>query len=264
MSPFVLSLLVALGAGARDVEWISHRGESADAPENTLAAFQLSWERDVAAIELDVHRTADDRLLVCHDADLKRTASEPLAIKSTAADALTKLDVGRWKAAKFAGEKPPLLDEVLAALPDGRRCYIEMKVGPEAVPALVRCVEQAKLPAARLPIISFNAATCAEAKRKLPDHSVYLISGFKQDKPTGAWKPTIDDLIAEAKQIHADGLDLAYNGPLDAAGAAKIRAAKLGLYVWTVDKSADAKRMLDLGVDGITSNRAAALRDEVK
>ncbi|HOK15181.1 MAG TPA: ATP-binding cassette domain-containing protein, partial [Candidatus Kapabacteria bacterium] len=75
------------------------------------------------------------------------------------------------------------------------------------------------------------------------------------DEPTTGLDPVtseqIDDLIAEAKQIHVDGLDLAYNGPLDAAGAAKIRAAKLGLYVWTVDKSADAKRMLDLGVDGI-------------
>src|SRR5690606_29291607 len=55
------------------VEYIAHRGESADAPENTLAAFLLAWERDVPAIELDVHQAADGELVVIHDATTERT-----------------------------------------------------------------------------------------------------------------------------------------------------------------------------------------------
>jgi glycerophosphoryl diester phosphodiesterase len=98
---FVVS--AAAGDRARAVEIIAHRGESADAPENTLAAFRLAWERRVTAIELDVHLTKDDRLVVCHDADTKRTTGETLTIaKSTLAD-LRTLDAGRWKGERWTG-----------------------------------------------------------------------------------------------------------------------------------------------------------------
>ena len=65
--------IVMATLAAEPVEFIAHRGESADAPENTLAAFRLAWERKVSAIELDVHLTKDGRLAVCHDFDTKRT-----------------------------------------------------------------------------------------------------------------------------------------------------------------------------------------------
>jgi len=65
---------LAIGPG---VDLIAHRGESADAPENTMAAFRLAWERKVPAIELDVHLTRDGALIVSHDANTKRTTGTP-------------------------------------------------------------------------------------------------------------------------------------------------------------------------------------------
>ena len=55
------------------VQWISHRGESIDAPENTAAAFRLAMDRDTDGMETDIHLTSDGVLVCCHDSDTKRT-----------------------------------------------------------------------------------------------------------------------------------------------------------------------------------------------
>lgn len=255
----------ALAAAAPVVEWVAHRGESHDAPENTLAAYKLAWDRGVPAAELDVHLTRDGKLILSHDADTRRTAGTKLVIKDHAADALRELDVGSWKSPAFAGERMPLLDEVLAAMPAGRRMFVEVKVGPEAVPELVRCVGRSGKPPERLPIISFNLDTCREAKRALPKHKVYLLSGFKQDEQTKAWSPTAAELIAKVKQANLDGLDVQAKEPtvVDAAFVKAVRDANLGLFVWTIDDPALARRMVELGVDGITTNRAEWMRGQL-
>src|SRR5262245_7675146 len=141
MTSWIVSLLVASFAADRPVEIVAHRGESADAPENTMAAFRLAWERKVDAIELDVHLTMDGQLAVIHDADTQRTAGVKKVIKDCTWNELRQLDVGRWRDERFAGEKLPRLEEVLAGIPAGMRCFIEVKVGPEAIPALVHAVE---------------------------------------------------------------------------------------------------------------------------
>src|SRR5687768_12050974 len=72
------SLILLLATAGGSPELISHRGESHDAPENTMAAFRLAWEREVPAIELDVHLTKDGQLIVCHDPDTERTTGKKL------------------------------------------------------------------------------------------------------------------------------------------------------------------------------------------
>ncbi|RUL86971.1 glycerophosphodiester phosphodiesterase [Tautonia sociabilis] len=250
-------------APASPVEWIAHRGESFDAPENTLAAFNLAWARGVPAIELDVHLTADDRLVCIHDASTERTTGVDLAVKDTPLDRLRSLDAGSWKDPKFAGEPLPSLEDALATIPDGSRCFIEVKVGPEAVPALVRAVRSSGKTPDQLAVIAFNPDTIAEAKQALPEIPMYWLSGFRRDDQTGAHTTTIDELIAQARSIHADGLDLNYRGPFDADLVRKVKDAGLRLYVWTVDDPEIARRFVSLGVDGITSNRASWMRDQL-
>jgi glycerophosphoryl diester phosphodiesterase len=262
------SLLMMIGIGsacvtARATETIAHRGESADAPENTLAAFRLAWERKVPAIELDVHLTRDDRLIVIHDADTKRTTGESLTIKDSTLAELRKLDAGRWKDECWAGEKLPTLEEALATIPDRGRCFIELKVGPEAVPALVKCVRDSGKRPEQLAVIAFNAKTIAEAKRRLPEIDAFGLSKFKQDKATGAWSPTVEELIAQAKSINADGLNLLHQGPLDRESVRRIHSAGLKLFVWTIDDLEIARRFADMGVDGITTNRGQFLNQRL-
>jgi glycerophosphoryl diester phosphodiesterase len=256
-------MTLALAAGGPP-EVISHRGESADAPENTLAAFRLSWERNVPAFELDVHLTKDDRLVVIHDADTERTCGVEKVIKDVDWAELRDLDAGRWKGEQFAGEKLVTLEEVLAALPDGKRCVIEVKVGPESVPALVRAVQGAHKPAEQLVVISFKHETIAAVRKALPELKALWLTSFKEDQETGRVTPTTDEVIARAKQIDAHGVNVSFKRPVDAEFVERVHAAGLLCYVWTVDELDEARRLKELGVDGITTNKGAWLREHLR
>jgi glycerophosphoryl diester phosphodiesterase len=257
-----IALLMA-SLAAPPVELIAHRGESADAPENTLAAFNLAWERKVPAIELDVHLTADGVAAVIHDFDTRRTCGVKKLIRETNWSDLQALDAGSWKNPKFAGEKIPRLEQALATVPAGGKCFIEIKVGAEAVPVVAKAVESSGLKPEQLVIISFQAEAVAAARQQLPQLKAYYLSGFKPDWQSQRWTPTIEQLIATAKKINADGLDLSYRGPIDAELVQKVREAKLGLLVWTVNDADIARDLVKLGVDGITTDKAAWLRSEL-
>lgn len=246
-----------------NVEIIAHRGESADAPENTLAAFRLAWERRDTTIELDVHLTSDDQLIVAHDPDAKRICSVDKKFRSMSLAEAQKLDAGSWKGPEWKAEKVPTLAECLATIPTDGRCFLEIKEGPEAVPAVVKAVNAAGKKPGQLVIISFNALTVAAAKRDLPDIKAYYLSSFKKDKATGLFTPTVDELIVKAKASRADGLNLSHQGPLDRDGVQKIKAAGLVCMVWTVDDPVIAKRFVEYGVDGVTTNKAAWMRKQL-
>src|SRR6266568_4785071 len=105
-----------VAAGRRPIV-LGHRGASAEAPENTLAAFRLAVEQGADGVELDVWRCRSGEVVVHHDVDTARVAGVAHRLGSTRWDELRRLDVGSWKGQRFAGERIPLLAEVLEALP---------------------------------------------------------------------------------------------------------------------------------------------------
>jgi glycerophosphoryl diester phosphodiesterase len=260
----LFSVIVLLATAGPAPEIIAHRGESFDAPENTMAAFRLAWERKVAAIELDVHLTQDGQLICCHDPDTERIAGKKFIIKNSRFEKLRELDAGSWKGDQWKGEKMPTLDEALASIPAKGRCFIEIKVGPEAVPPVVKSIKQSGKPLEQFVIISFKADTVAESKRLLPKVEAYFLASFKQDEATGVWSPPVEDLIKQAKSIQADGLDLSFKGPLTQESVKQIKAAGLKFFVWTIDDAAIARRYAAWGADGITTNRAAWLSEQIR
>lgn len=263
LSLFVLAMGgVAMSAEPLKVEIVAHRGASFDAPENTLSALKLAWEQGADGSEFDIYLTSDGKIVACHDADTKRTAGVVKIVKDSTLDELRSLDVGSWKDPKFAGEKMPTLDELLAAVPDGKpdgkKVYIEVKCGPEIVPELVRVLQTTKLKPQHTPVISFNADVIAAVKQARPDLPAYWLFGFKKGQETSA-----ETLIAKAQEIHADGLDLSATPELTSEMAAKIRAAGLRLDVYTVNEVEVARRMIDMGVQGITTDRPEWLREQL-
>lgn len=248
---------------AQEVEFIAHRGESADAPENTLASVNLAWERGVQAVEIDVHLTADDRLVVIHDADTRRTAGVERVVRESTLAELHGLDVGSWKGRRWAGEPLATLEEVLATVPPGGTLFIEVKVGAEAIPALERAIQLHARDASRLVMISFQADAVEASKQRMPEMPAYYLSGFRRDSASGSWSPTVDELIATAREVGADGLDVSVNGPVDAEFVRRVREAGMRTYIYTVNDQEVARRLVEAGVDGITSDRAAALRQEI-
>lgn len=250
---------LAMSAEPLNVEIVAHRGASHDAPENTLSAIKLAWEQHADGSEFDVYLTRDQQIVVCHDKDTKRTGKVVKVIKDSTLEELRSLDVGTWKSPKFAGEKMPTLEEMLATVPAGKKVYIEVKCGPEIVPELVRVLKTTQLKPEQTPIISFDATVIAAVKQARPDLPAYWLFGFQKNKPN----PTAESLIEKAKEIHADGLDLSATPELTAEYASKITTAGLRLIVYTVNDVDVARRMISIGASGITTDRPQWLRERL-
>jgi glycerophosphoryl diester phosphodiesterase len=240
----------------------AHRGASHDAPENTLAAFGIAWEQGADAIEADFRLTADGQIVCVHDADTERVCGIKHMVAETPLAELRTLDAGRWKEARFAGERLPTFAEVLAAVPAGKRFFIELKDGPEIVPQVVAGLEGWEGDPALLTIIAFNADTVAACKRALPAIKAHWLTGFKQDTASGEWRPSVDEILASFDKSRADGVGLKgerqvvnreFLERLQASGVPEF-------HVWTIDSADDARAFRDLGAIGITTNRPAFIR----
>ncbi len=242
---------------------VAHRGESIDAPENTLAAFRLAWERGATMFELDVHLTADGELAVMHDSNTQRTTGASMVIEQTTMAELKKLDAGSWHGPQWAGERIPTLAEVMRELPAGCVVKIELKGGPELVAPLARVLGECGTDLAQVIVISFNLASVVEARRVLPGAPAFLITGFQQDAATGAWTPTADELIAKAKAADLQGVCLCVGGPVDGAYVRQCHDAGLQVNIWTMDDADLAREVAALEPDSLTSNRAAWVRAQL-
>lgn len=258
---FLVSLSSFSLAANRTVEIIAHRGASHDAPENTVAAFEAAWQQQADAAELDIYQTKDGKIVVIHDSSTKRTTGVDLKVAERTLDELRRLDAGRWKGQRFGGQRLPTLPEMLATTPRGKQVFVEVKCGPEVVPELLRVLSASGLPPHQTPVISFHANVIAAVKKARPELPAYWVVSLKPAK--GKPPPTAATLIATAKQVRADGLDLSASETLDRAFAQKVKAAGLKLYVWTVNDAQVARRMVELGVEGITTDRPGWLRDRL-
>ncbi len=249
---------------ARPMEIVAHRGASHDAPENTLAAFKLGWAQQADAVELDILLSKDGRIVVIHDKDTKRVSGVNRPVVEQTLDELRSLDAGRWKDAKWTGEKLPLLGEVLATIPDGKRLFIEVKCGAEVVPELVRELKAAGKKPEQTAVIGFSDDAMAAVKKALPHLEVFWIANIKPDPKSDKRPLTVDDLIATAKRINADGLDLSACDTIDKAFGDKVRSAGLKLAVWTVDDPTVARAMQAAGVQSLTTNRPGWMREQLQ
>lgn len=234
-------------------EIIAHRGASYLAPENTLASVKLGYELDADAVEVDVHLSADNRIVVIHDADSKRTGGKPgSVIRETHSDELRKLEVGSWKNEKYRGEKIPFIEEVLEIVPEGKSLVIELKASSEIVPYLRDAIVKSGIQN-QLVLISFDKEAIIKAKALMPAIPAYwLLHNYKNY--------SIKQAIDIAKENNLQGLDVHYK-LVDKEFMKEMKAANLDVYVYTVNDPKDAKKLSKLAVKGITTDRPDLLRD---
>ena len=256
------------------VEIIAHRGASHDAPENTLAAVSLGWKRNADAVEVDVYLSKDNRIVVIHDKNTKRTTGHDGLVHEMNWVQLRQLDAGSWKDRKFKGEPIPLLSGLLETIPEGKHLVIEIKCGPEIIQPLAALLKKAKTPPSKTAIISFSFDVVAAAKKQFPNRAVYYLASIKQNKTNGHWEPSVESLVKKAHGAVLNGLSLGNMGSQGAADNSPLmdylrRMRKettvrdLGFYVWTVDSPRMGKLLSGLGLDGITTNRPAFLKSQI-
>ena len=116
----------------------------------------------------------------------------------------------------------------------------------------------------QLVIIGFSLETMKRLKSNFPVLEVCWIVEFKRRLPSNRWSPSPARVIEQARAAGLDGLDVGANGPLTRQFVQNAKAAGLGVYVWTVDSAAKARRLRDAGVDGITTNKPGWMRQQLQ
>jgi glycerophosphoryl diester phosphodiesterase len=242
----------------------AHRGASYDAPENTIAAFELAWKQGADAIEGDFYLSADNKIVCIHDKDTERTAGTKLLVESTSLQDLRTLEYGSWKDDSYRGEPIPTLDQVLATVPEGKTFVIELKSDVRIVPILVDELQRLRAPLRSLLIISFDASSIAKCKELLPNVKAHWLTSFKLGQRV-KMTPTAKEIATVVRETKADGvgmkadvavIDQPFINELIEVGCPEF-------HVWTIDDADDAKYFQSIGAMGITTNRPAFLRGEL-
>jgi glycerophosphoryl diester phosphodiesterase len=229
-----------------------------------LAAFELAIEQGADGFEGDFYLVEDGHVVCLHDADTQRVATKKLLVKEAPFEELRALDVGSWKGAQWKGERMPTLEEVLAAVPEGKKIFIELKSSREVVGPMAKILAASKVKPAQVVIISFHADAIAECKKQVPQFKALWLCGMKKKKD-GTPPPTAEEVAATLARIGADGLDA--EGVPEYFNAKFIdRLRQLGcreFHAWTIDDPKVADYYAKLGAASITTNRPGWLRKEM-
>ncbi|MEV5381433.1 glycerophosphodiester phosphodiesterase family protein [Streptomyces sp. NPDC052721] len=247
---------------------IAHRGASAYAPENTLAAVDKAAELGFSWVENDVQRTRDGELVVLHDDTLQRTTNveevfpgrAPWKVRDFTAAEIARLDAGSWFSPVYAGARVPTLKEYMRRIErNHEKLLLEIK-NPELYPGIER--QTLKLLGnegwldgrhlGRLIVQSFSV----DSVRTVHELKPAVVTGY-----LGA--PTVAELHRFAP--FTDLINPSY-GSLSRGYVASVHAVDgphgrpLELFAWTVDDAATARKVAGYGVDGIITNKPDVVR----
>ena len=257
LTVFVAIVCSVSSMKAQEVPFIvAHRGASYDAPENTLPAFELAWERKADAIEGDFYLTKDNQIVCIHDASTKAYSDKDLVVAKSALSELRSLDVGKYKNKKFAGTKIPTIAEVFATIPKGKKIFVEIKCGPEIVPFLEKEIDKAGLAPEQVVVIAFDSKVIKAFKKARPKHTANWLVGFKR-KLVGL-RPTTDTVLETLREIDADGFSSSKNATQKIIET--IKSKGYPYHVWTVNDRKLAKQLSSWGVKSITTDRPLFIR----
>lgn len=245
---------------------IGHRGASAHAPENTLAAFQMAVDAGADGVEFDVQLSKDSVPMVIHDYNLKRTGLRPERIADLTAKQLNKIDAGSWFNAKypkkakleFATETVSTLAQVLTLLKDfDGLIYIELKADDAGYRELAAAVCDVIRDSARLSqmiVKSFKLAAIPEIRHHLP--AVQTAALFA---------PQILDylhrrkyILSLAHEFGANQISL-HHSLITKKLTALAAAAQIPVTIWTADNPKWVAKCQKLGIRSLITNDPAKL-----
>jgi len=222
----------------------AHRGASAHAQENTLAAFELALKQGAPAIEFDAKLTSDRQVVIIHDQTLNRTTDGSGAVTKQPLAALRELDAGSWLSADFRGEKIPTLNEVFEAV--GKKLLMNVELTNYATPFDGLVYEVAALVKKhglqeRMIYSSFLPTNLVIARRLLPTvpRGQLILEGN-----SGWWQRAAGNLMA----LDAEH---PFKADVSADSIKRAHAKRRRVHVWTVNEPSDMRHLRSLGVDGI-------------
>jgi glycerophosphoryl diester phosphodiesterase len=224
-------------------EIMAHRGASAAAPENTIAAVQLAIDSGAQWVEIDVQETADGHVVVVHDSDLKKIGGSPLTIAGSTLEQLRQVDIGSRFAPEFADQRIPTLEEVLTLCKDRIGVNIELKYYGKQVQLEQRVAD----------IVERTGMTGQVMFMSLSYEGIQVLHQLRPD-----WKVGLLSSVAVGNLADLNVDFLALNGR--AASRRLIRHAHARgkeVMVWTVNDAVTMASMLGRGADGLITDEPA-------
>jgi glycerophosphoryl diester phosphodiesterase len=224
---------------------IGHRGAAGHAPENTLASFARAVELDAAGVELDVQLSSDGHVVVFHDDTLDRVTDGKGPLAARTFEELRRLDAGSRFDPAFAGERIPLLREVLEVVAAPRVVNVELKYGPgmaELVAATLAVVRDCAA-MERIIFSSFDHRGLALLREQAPAARIGVLLTYGREEKA----------FAAAERLAAVSL----NPPVLSVSKDLVRMAHdrgLAVWTWTGNRPADLTRLVAAGADAIISD----------
>jgi len=253
-------LLITSSVKGEESMIVAHRGASRDAPENTVAAFNLAWQQGADAIEGDFRLTRDGHIVCIHDGDTERVSDKKLVVHESSLAELRQLDVGSFHGEEFKGTRIPTLAEVLATIPEGKKIFLEIKCGSEIIPVLLKALAASALQPEQVVVICFSARVLRALKAQAPEYTVSWLCSFKKEE-SGEITPTREHVLAALVRIKADGLSSNMHIPETVLESVKEHG--YDWHVWTVNDVAHAKRAGQLGAATITTDVPKPIREGI-
>ncbi|MEC8192140.1 MAG: glycerophosphodiester phosphodiesterase family protein [Myxococcota bacterium] len=235
---------------------VAHRGASALAPENTVAAIEAAVAGGASAVEFDIRQPVDGEIVVIHDATLGRTTNGRGRVNQTTWSTMKALDAGSWFGPTFTGEPVPNLGDALDALGERAIAAIEIKTKGEVIPRIRRELSERGM-LDRAIFFSFLPRQIRAAREHCPSIPALLLI----DPPNGSSLYPPDTIVrAVASGATLVGLKGTSTTPEIVAQA---HGRGLPVFVYTVDEPAQVKAMVDAGVDGIITNKPRATETRI-
>ena len=239
---------------------IGHRGASAVAPENTMAAFRKALAVGADGIEFDVRLARDGVPVVIHDSTLRRTGGLPQRVAELTSAEISKVDVGSWFAASFANETVPSLAELFTLFQtNNSTLYLEMKCDSASehralAEACVNAIDEYGLKE-RVIVECFQLPALRILKEI--DREIRTVALFE---PSFTNPSVLSDqkIISQANDVGAAALALHHRLARESL-VRKAKDAGLHVAVWTVDDPAWLERAKQIGVDALITNNPAAM-----
>jgi glycerophosphoryl diester phosphodiesterase len=240
---------------------IAHRGASARAPENKLAAFRMAMEVDAEGVEFDVRLAKDGVPVIIHDRDLKRTAKRPEKVSELTSKELAQVDVGSWFNRRFPrrarpafqSESVPTLQQTLAQLINFRGpIYVELKANASTFRDLSAAVCNVIRNSPQLPqniVKRFKLASKPEVKHFLP--SVQTAGLFGVDVMLIIRHR--EHIVTLASEFGADQISL-HHSLISPKLVHRATEAGMPITVWTVDDPRWLSRRRNLNIDALITN----------
>ncbi len=224
-----------------DVDIIAHRGASADAPENTLAAMNQAIEYSTDWVEIDVQQAGDGEVVVFHDSDFMKLANNDLKIWDATMSDLETIDIGSHKDPIFKMERVPTLSQLLTTCKGKARVVIELKYygHDDDLEQQVLNIVNAHDMSFDAMYMSLNLNAVGKMKKLAPDCRAGLLMSV-----IGG---SIDNTKADFLAVNAMFIDRAFVRRAHASGK--------DVYVWTVNDAVTMSRMISIGADGIITDK---------